>query len=132
MLVPADLEWAVRDWVRDQVAEMADPPHVDNRLTERDRQVVIFSTGGNVRSLVSSDVRLVFDCYATTPGEAQRLAAHVFAAVRDLDCRQVGDVQFYDVSPEQPPFNYPHPEKPTLYRFQFNALVHARHVQGDI
>ena len=132
MLVPADLEWAVRDWVRDQVAGMVNPPHVDNRLTERDRQVVIFSTGGNVRSLVSSDVRLVFDCYATTPGEAQRLAAHVFAAVRDLDCRRIGDVQFYDVSPEQPPFNYPHPEKPTLYRYQFNALVHARHVQGDI
>lgn len=132
MLVPADLEWAVRDWVRGQVAEMANPPHVDNRLTERDRQVVIFSTGGNVRSLVSSDVRLVFDVYERTPGEAQRLAAHVFAAVRDLDCRRIGDVQFYDVSPEQPPFNYPHPEKPTLYRYQFNALVHARHVQGDI
>lgn len=132
MLVPADLEWAVRDWVRGQVAGMANPPHVGNRLTERDRQVVIFSTGGNVRSLVSSDVRLVFDTYATTPGEAQRLAAHVFAAVRDLDCRRIGDVQFYDVSPEQPPFNYPHPEKPTLYRYQFNALVHARHVQGDI
>lgn len=132
MLVPADLEWAVRDWVRDQVAEMANPPHVDNRLTERDRQVVIFSTGGNVRSLVSSDVRLVLDTYATTPGEAQRLAAHVFAAVRDLDCRRIGDIQFYDTSLEQPPFNYPHPEKPTLYRYQFNALVHARHVQGDI
>lgn len=132
MLVPADLEWAARDWVRGQVAEMANPPHVDNRLTERDRQVVIFSTGGNVRSLVSSDVRLVFDVYERTPGEAQRLAAHVFAAVRDLDCRRIGDVQFYDVSPEQPPFNYPHPEKPTLYRYQFNALVHARHVQGDI
>lgn len=132
MLVPADLEWAVRDWVRDQVAGMVNPPHVDNRLTERDRQVVIFSTGGNVRSLVSSDVRLVLDTYATTPGEAQRLAAHVFAAVRDLDCRRIGDIQFYDTSPEQPPFNYPHPEKPTLYRYQFNALVHARHVQGDI
>lgn len=132
MLVPADLEWAVRDWVRGQVAGMDNPPYVDNRLTERDRQVVIFSTGGNVRSLVSSDVRLVFDVYERTPGEAQRLAAHVFAAVRDLDCRRIGDVQFYDVSPEQPPFNYPHPEKPTLYRYQFNALVHARHVQGDI
>ena len=132
MLIPADLEWIVRDWLRGNVADMSPPPHVDNELTERDVQVVVFSTGGNVRTAVSSDVRLVFDCYAKSPGDAHRLAAHIFALVRDLDCRQVGDVQFYDVTPEQPPFNFPHPEKPTLYRYQFNALVHARHVQGDI
>ena len=132
MLVPADLEWVVRDWLRDRVAGMSPTPYVDNRLTERDVQVVVFSTGGNVRTTVSSDVRLVFDCYAKSPGDAHRLAAHIFSLVRDLDCRQLGDVQFYDVAPEQPPFNFPHPEKPTLYRYQLNALVHARHVRGDI
>lgn len=132
MIVPADLEWIVRDHLAERLSNLDAAPHVDNELTERDYQVVVFSTGGNVRTVVSSDVRLVFDCYARHPGDAHRLAAHVFALVRDMDCRRIGDVQFYDVSLEQPPFHFPHPEKPTLARYQFNALVHARHVRGDL
>ena len=78
--------------------------------------------------LSAEDTKLVTLARATRA----RTGSREGAAVRDLDCRRIGDIQFYDTSPEQPPFNYPHPEKPTLYRYQFNALVHARHVQGDI
>lgn len=124
MIQPADLEWVVADYL---AAHVTVP--VSNELTDAPSQVVVFSTGGVTRTLVSSELRLVFDCYAPQPGEAHSLAARVYALTRDLDCRQVGPVQFYDVDPG-PPYNFPHPDKPDTYRFQFSALIHARHVEG--
>lgn len=124
MLVPADLEWAIRDYLAGRVQVP-----VGNALTDDVEQVVVFSTGGSTRTLVSSEVRLVFDCYADQPGEAHSIAARVYGLVRDLDCRRIGGVQFYDVG-LGPPYNFPHPDKPDHYRYQFSALIHARHVEG--
>lgn len=126
MLVPADLEWVVVDHLSERLMVP-----VSNALTDDPSQVVVFSTGGATRTLVSSEVRLAFDAYAEQPGEAHSLAAQVYALVRDLDCRQVGPVQFYDVDPG-PPYSFPHPDKPDHFRYQFSALVHARHVERTI
>mgnify|MGYP007088346304 CR=1 FL=1 len=124
MIQPADLEWVVADYLDAGL----DVP-VSNALAGDGPQVVVFSTGGATRTVVSSEVRLVFDAYALQPGAAHALAARVYALVRDLDCRRVGGVQFYDVDPG-PPYSFPHPDKPDLYRYQFSALIHARHVEG--
>ena len=124
MIQPADLEWVVADYLDARL----DVPASD-ALKGDGPQVVVFSTGGVTRTLVSSEVRVVFDAYALQPGAAHILSARVYALVRDLDSRLVGGVQFYDVDPG-PPYSFPNPDKPDLYRFQFSALIHARHVEG--
>ncbi|WP_300345499.1 hypothetical protein [Nesterenkonia sp.] len=131
VLVPADIEYVVNSWLRDQYQSHGwGQIPVSTRLPRaEDTFVVAFTTGGTNRTLVSGEDRIVFDCYAPREALAQKVSARIFALVTDLDCRRVGDVQFYDVTPTKPA-NYPNPEKPNLYRYQFNALIHARYLTG--
>lgn len=130
LLIPADLEWVVRDYLTERfAAEGWGDLNGDTKLREHQSQTVLFTTGGSERTLVSSESRFVFDSYEAREAPAQKRAARVFALIKDLHSRRVGDVQFYDITPTVP-FNYPDPRTPDLYRYQFNALIHARHVRG--
>ncbi|WP_102157706.1 hypothetical protein [Zhihengliuella halotolerans] len=131
MLVPADIEFAVAKYLEAAFAAQGWPavPVGTKIRDDADSFVVAFTTGGPNRTLVSGEDRIVFDCYAERELPAQQLAARVFALIRDLDCRRVGGIQFYDVEPRKPA-NAPHPDKPALHRYQFNATIHARYLSG--
>jgi len=132
LLVPADVEYVLERYLEAGFrAQGWGAVDVDTRIPAKgDTFVVAFTTGGQDRTLVSGADRIVFDCYAPRAALAQNLAARVFALVKDLDSRLVEGVQFYDVTPTKPA-NYPNPDKPTLYRYQFNAVIHARYPKGN-
>lgn len=125
MLVPADVEYTVREYLKPL---MSVP--VSSKLTAAKDQVVSFSVGGTEATLVSGRPRLVFDCYGAREGLAWSLVQKVWALVKDLDCRLIAGVQFYDIEASMP-VNLPHPDKPDLFRYQFNATIHARHVRAS-
>lgn len=125
MLVPADVEYAVREYLKPLLTVP-----VSSSLGATASQVVAFSVGGSEATLVSGRPRLVFDCYGEREAQAWALAQKVFGLVKDLDCRMIGGVQLYDVTATLPA-NLPHPDKPTLFRYQFNAIIHARHVRAS-
>lgn len=122
MLAPADVESLLVDHL-----STALDVQVGTALRGDGPQVVLFSTGGQTRTMVSGQPRIVFDCYHSRELPAFELARRVWAQVADMDCRMIGGVQVYDVTPTMPA-NYPHPDKPSLFRYQFNAEIHARHV----
>jgi len=131
VLVPADVEYAVEKYLESGfVANGWGVLKVDTQIPAGDTFVVAFTTGGQDRTTVSGTDRVVFDCYAPRAALAQKLAARVFALIKDLDSRFIDGVQFYDVTPTKPA-NYPNPDKPDLFRYQFNAVIHARYPKGD-
>lgn len=123
MLVPADVEYTVREYLKPLLSVP-----VSSKIGATANQVVAFSVGGPESTLVSGRPRLVFDCYGGREAQAWKLARDTFGFIKDLDCRLVGGVQFYDVEPTLPS-NLPHPDKPDSFRYQFNAIIHARHVR---
>lgn len=131
LLVPADIEYAIEKYLEAGfVANGWGSVNVDTRIPAAgDTFVVAFTAGGQDRTLVSGEDRVLFDCYAPRAALAQKLAARTFALIKDLDCRHVEGVQFYDVTPTKPS-NYPNPDKQDLFRYQFNAVIHARYQQG--
>ena len=128
LLIPADIEYAVQGWIKSVfTAQSWGSPIVSTSFKDGDAVVVAFSTGGSNRTLVSGGQRIMFDCYAKREAQAWGLASKVYAAIADLDSRRVEGVQFYDVEPTLPA-NYPHPDRPDYFRYQFNAVIHARHM----
>lgn len=123
MLAPADIEFALTSYLKPLVSEP-----VGTKIGTAKNQVVLFTTGGSEATLVSGRPRVVFDCYGEREAAAVNLANKVWALVKDLDCRLVGESQFYDVELSLP-INLPHPDKPDVFRRQFNAIIHARHVR---
>lgn len=127
-LAPPDVIWLVRDYLRDQLAARFDhPAPVNDALADLDgEQVVLIPAGGQTRTPVSSDVRVVVDVYARTNTAAHRLASRVYALVADLDCMVLGGAQIYEVD-MMPPYEYPHPDKPDHHRWQATYTIHVRH-----
>lgn len=125
MLAPADVEYVVREYLKPHLSVP-----VNSELGKGSNQVVVFSLGGPEATIVSGRPRLVFDCYGERAGLAWALVQKVWALVKDLDCRQIAGVQFYDVEAALP-VNLPHPDKPDAFRYQFNATIHARHVRAS-
>lgn len=123
MLAPADVEFVLVEYLKSRLTVP-----VATKLGASKNQVVLFTTGGSKATLVSGRPRVVFDCYGEREALAVNLANQVWALVEDLDCRLVGDAQFYDVESTLP-INLPHPDKPDLFRRQFNSLIHTRHVR---
>lgn len=121
MQQPVDIEYVVQEYLK----QFFDEP-VSTGIGSSDPQVVLFTTGGSEVTLVSARPRVVFDCYGATEGQAINLANKVWARVKNLECRVVGGVQFYDVEATLP-MNLPHPDRPDVYRRQFNAIIHTRH-----
>ena len=125
MQVPADVEYVVREYLKPLLSVP-----VSSKLTTAKDQVVTFSVGGAEATLVSGRPRLVFDCYGERAGLAWALVQKAWGLVKDLDCRLISGVQFYDIEASLP-VNLPHPDKPDLFRYQFNATIHARHVRAS-
>lgn len=123
MLAPADVEYTVREYLKPALTVP-----VSSKLSKAKGQVVAFSLGGSEATIVSGRPRLVFDCYGEREAPAWELVQKVWALVKDLDCRLIGGVKFYEIGVELP-INLPHPDRPDLYRYQFNAIIHARHVR---
>ncbi len=123
MLAPADIEFALVEYLK---ANLTVP--VGTKLGSSKNQVVLFTTGGSKATLVSGRPRVVFDCYGEREALAVNLVNRVWSLIEDLDCRLVGAVQFYEVDSTLP-INLPHPDKPDLFRRQFNSLIHTRHVR---
>lgn len=125
MLLPADVEFTVREYLKPLLdvpilSKVGDPPN----------QLVTYSLGGAEATIVSGRPRLVFDCYGEREAKAWALAQKAWGLVKDLDCRFIAGVQFYEIDAALP-VNLPHPDKPDLYRYQFNATIHARHVRAS-
>ena len=123
MLAPADIEFVLVEYLKPLLTVP-----VATKLGSAKNQVVLFTTGGSKSTLVSGRPRVVFDCYGEREALAINLANQVWALVEDLDCRMIGGTQFYDVDSTLP-INLPHPDKPDLFRRQFNSLIHTRHVR---
>lgn len=123
MLAPADVEFVLVEYLKSRLTVP-----VATKLGSSKSQVVLFTTGGSKSTLVSGRPRVVFDCYGEREALAINLANQVWALVEDLDCRMIGGTQFYDVDSTLP-INLPHPDKPDLFRRQFNSLIHTRHVR---
>lgn len=123
MLAPADIEFVLVGYLKSRLTVP-----VATKLGSAKNQVVLFTTGGSKSTLVSGRPRVVFDCYGEREALAINLANQVWALVEDLDCRMIGGTQFYDVDSTLP-INLPHPDKPDLFRRQFNSLIHTRHVR---
>lgn len=123
MLAPADIEFVLVEYLKPLLTVP-----VATKLGSAKNQVVLFTTGGSKSTLVSGRPRVVFDCYGEREALAINLANQVWALVEDLDCRMVSGTQFYDVESTLP-INLPHPDKPDLFRRQFNSLIHTRHVR---
>ncbi|MCT1607157.1 hypothetical protein M3B43_07420 [Nesterenkonia massiliensis] len=131
VMVPADIEHITNTWIQARYAALGwgQVPVSTTLPPSGESFVVAFTTGGQDRTLVSGEDRIVFDCYGPREAPAQQLSARIFALVKDLDSRLIDGVQFYDVTPTKPA-NYPDPRKPDLFRYQFNALIHARYLPG--
>lgn len=125
MLVPADVEYTVREYLKPLVSVP-----VSSKLTDAKGQLVTFSLGGSEATLVSGRPRMVFDCYGEREAQAVALAQKAWGLIKDLDCRLIAGVQFYEISAALP-VNLPHPDKPDAFRYQFNATIHARHVRAS-
>ena len=125
MLLPADVEYLVREYLK----PLLDVP-VSSKIGDAPNQLVTYSLGGPEATLVSGRPRLVFDCYAEREAKAWNLAAKAWGLVKDLDCRFMDGVQIYEIEAALP-VNLPHPDKPDLARYQFNATIHARHVRAS-
>lgn len=125
MLVPADVEYVVREYLKPSLSVP-----VGSSLGKASNQLVAYSLGGPEATLVSGRPRLVFDCYGARQAQAWDLVQKVWGLVKDLDCRLIAGVQFYEID-AQLPVNLPHPDKPDLFRYQFNATIHARHVRAS-
>lgn len=125
MLVPADVEYVVREYLKPLLAE---PVH--SKIGTESVHLVTYSLGGAEATLVSGRPRLVFDCYGERAEQAWALAQKAWGLVKDLDCRFIDGVQFYEIEAALP-VNLPHPDKPDFYRYQFNATIHARHVRAS-
>lgn len=123
MLAPADIEFALVEYLK---ANLTVP--VGTKLGTAKNQVVLFTTGGTESTIVSGTPRVVFDCYGEREALAIDLSQKVWALVKDIDSRIVEGVQFYGVGSSLP-INLPHPDKPDLFRRQFNSLIHTRHVR---
>lgn len=123
MLAPADIEFVLVEYLKSRLTVP-----VATKLGSAKNQVVLFTTGGSKSTLVSGRPRVVFDCYGEREALAINLANQAWALVEDLDCRMIGGTQFYDVDSTLP-INLPHPDKPDLFRRQFNSLIHTRHVR---
>lgn len=123
MLAPADIEFVLVEYLKSRLTVP-----VATKLGSAKNQVVLFTTGGSKSTLVSGRPRVVFDCYGEREALAINLANQVWALVEDLDCRMIDGTQFYDVDSTLP-INLPHPDKPDLFRRQFNSLIHTRHVR---
>lgn len=123
MLAPADIEFVLVEYLKPLLTVP-----VATKLGSAKNQVVLFTTGGSKSTLVSGRPRVVFDCYGEREALAINLANQVWALVEDLDCRMIDGTQFYDVDSTLP-INLPHPDKPDLFRRQFNSLIHTRHVR---
>lgn len=123
MLAPADIEFVLVEYLEPLLTVP-----VATKLGSAKNQVVLFTTGGSKSTLVSGRPRVVFDCYGEREALAINLANQVWALVEDLDCRMIDGTQFYDVDSTLP-INLPHPDKPDLFRRQFNSLIHTRHVR---
>lgn len=123
MQAPADVEYTAREYLKPFLAVP-----VRSELGRGAGQVVVFTTGGAKATLVSGRPRLVFDCYGERAAQAWALVQQVWALVEDLDSRMVGGVQFYEIDSTLP-VSLPHPDRPDLFRYQFNSVLHARHVR---
>lgn len=123
MLAPVDVEFALVEYLKSRLSVP-----VGTKLGSAKNQVVLFTTGGSKATLVSGRPRVVFDCYGEREALAVNLVNQVWALVEDLDCRMVSGAQFYEVESSLP-INLPHPDKPDLFRRQFNSVIHARHVR---
>lgn len=123
MQAPLDIEYALSEYLKTKISE---PVHTE--LGAEKSQVVLFTTGGPEATLVSGRPRVVFDCYGERAALALNLANKVWAYIKDLDCRMIGEAQFYEIEATLP-INLPNPDKPDLFRRQFNAIIHARHVR---
>ncbi|GAA2940875.1 MULTISPECIES: hypothetical protein [unclassified Glutamicibacter] len=121
MQAPADVEYLVREYLK----PLAGVP-VSSKMTNDKNFLVAFSLGGPEATLVSGRPRLVFDCYGEREALAIKLAQRVWGLVKGLDGLFLDGVQFYEVEANLP-VNLPHPDKPTLFRYQFNAAIHVHH-----
>lgn len=131
ILVPADVEHVMQEYLKERLSSGTAAALVSTRFGDAEQVVHLFSTGGFDRTLVSGEHRIVFDCYGQREGQAQQLAALVHGLVVDAHSRLIGRTQIYDVEATLPA-NFPHPERPDYYRYQFNATIHARHRTGTI
>lgn len=127
LLAPVDIEQAVVGYLKPRLSVPVNyklEPGVTG-------QVVVFTTGGVTRTMVSGAPRVMVDCYAARDAGAIALVNQTWGFINDLDGRAltipgVGLVQFYDVE-NSLPVNLPHPDRPDLARRQFNSLIHIRH-----
>lgn len=127
ILIPADIEYITQEYLRGVLPADGMSAVVTTAFEDADLVVHLFTTGGDDRTIVSGQPRVVFDCYGRREAQAQRLAAITHGRVKDMDSRVIGGTQIYDVTATLPS-NYPHPDRPDYFRYQFNALIHARHV----
>ena len=122
MLAPVDIEYELVQYL----APLLGVPVGTSIKPGAKDQLVLYTTGGAKATLVSGRPRVVFDCYGEREAPAVSLCSRVWALVEDLDSRFINGIQFYDVDSALP-VNLPNPDKPNLYRRQFNSLIHARH-----